>query len=171
GVLYSVGGSAALARVVEACGVPAAETQAGKGALPWDHPLQAGAIGVTGSTAANALAHDADAVIAIGTRLQDFTTGSHTLFPQARLVGINTNGFDARKWHATPVMGDAARTLDALLGRLAGWSADPDWTARATREARIWRETVSHIVDVRDRAPPALPYEGEVIGAVQRHPR
>ena len=171
GVLYSDGGAAALARFAEAHGVPMTETQAGKGAVAWDHPLQAGAIGVTGGTAANALARDADVVVAIGTRLQDFTTGSHTLFPQARLVAINVNPYDAGKWHAAPVTGDAAVTLGALSTRLSGWSADAAWTARAEREARSWREIVSGIVDVRDVAPPALPYDGEVIGAVQRHCR
>ena len=171
GVLYSDGGAAALARFAEAHGVPLTETQAGKGAVAWDHPLQAGAIGVTGGTAANALARDADVVVAIGTRLQDFTTGSHTLFPQARLVAINVNPYDAGKWHAAPVTGDAAVTLGALSTRLSGWSSDAAWTARAEREARSWREIVSGIVDVRDLAPPALPYDGEVIGAVQRHRR
>ena len=171
GVLYSERGAQALARLAETHGVPVTETQAGKGALPWDHPLQAGPIGVTGGTAANALAHEADLVLAVGTRLQDFTTGSHSLFPQARLVAINVNAFDAGKWRALPVTGDAAGTLDALASRLAGWTAEAAWTARATREARAWRDTVSEIVGVRDVAPPALPYDGEVIGAVQRHPR
>ena len=91
-------GAQALTEFAETHGVPVAETQAGKGALSWDHPLQAGPIGVTGGTAANALAQDADVVIAVGTRLQDFTTGSHTLFPRARLVAINVNAFDAAKW-------------------------------------------------------------------------
>ncbi len=171
GVLYSEGGPEALARFAEAYGIPVTETQAGKGALPWDHPLQAGSVGVTGGTAANALAHDADIVLALGTRLQDFTTGSHSLFAQARIIAINVNAFDAGKWHATPLIGDATRALDALALRLSGWAADNAWTTRATREARAWREVVSDIVDARDIAPPALPYDGEVIGAVQRHPR
>ena len=171
GVLYSEGGTAALARFADVHGVPVTETQAGKGAVPWNHPLQAGAIGVTGGTAANALAHDADLVLAIGTRLQDFTTGSHSLFPQARLVSINVNAFDANKWYATPVTGDAAVALDMLTTRLHGWTAEMAWTTRAKREAQGWRDLVSGIVDVRAVAPPALPYEGEVIGAVQRHPR
>ena len=171
GVIYSEGGPRALARFAEAHGLPIAETQAGKGAVPWDHPLQAGAIGVTGGTAANALARDSDLVLAVGTRLQDFTTGSHSLFPQARLVAVNVNPFDAVKWHATPVTGDAAATLDALSARLSGWAANAEWTAQAQREARAWRDVVSAIVDVRGVAPPALPYDGEVIGAVQRHRR
>src|SRR5262245_39148879 len=171
GVRDSDGGAAALTRFVQAHGVPVAETQAGKGALAWDHPLQAGAIGVTGSTAANALAHDADLVLAVGTRLQDFTTGSHSLFPQARLVGINVNAFDAAKWRALPVAGDAATTLDALSARLSDWAAEAAWTARAQREARAWRDIVTQIVGRRDIKAPALPYDGEVIGAVQRHAR
>ena len=171
GVLYSEGGPQALARFAQSHGMPVMETQAGKGAMPWDHPLQAGPVGVTGGTAANALAHDADLVLAVGTRLQDFTTGSHSLFTEAPLVAINVNAFDAGKWHATPVIGDAARVLDALSERLSGWAADSAWTTRGVREARDWRDVVSGIVDVRDIAPPALPYEGEVIGAVQRHPR
>jgi 3D-(3,5/4)-trihydroxycyclohexane-1,2-dione acylhydrolase (decyclizing) len=171
GVLYSEGGARALTRFVEQHGMPVTETQAGKGAIAWDHPLQAGAIGVTGSTAANALAHDADIVLAVGTRLQDFTTGSHSLFAQARLIAVNVNAFDAAKWHALPVSGDAAATLDALSARLSGWAANADWTARAQREARAWRDIVTQIVGRRDVKAPALPYDGEVIGAVQRHAR
>jgi 3D-(3,5/4)-trihydroxycyclohexane-1,2-dione acylhydrolase (decyclizing) len=171
GVLYSDGGPAELRRFTETHHLPVAETQAGKSALPWDHPLQAGAIGVTGATAANTLAHAADAIIAVGTRLQDFTTGSHSLFPQARLVAINVNAYDALKLHATPVVGDAAAVLAALSAQLASWSADKDWRDKAMREANAWRDTVSRIVDARDVTAPALPYDGEVMGAVQRsHP-
>ncbi len=168
GVLYSDGGPEALRSFAETHRVPVSETQAGKGALPWDHPQQAGPIGVTGGTAANALARDADVVIAVGTRLQDFTTGSHSLFPQARIVAVNVNVFDALKWRATGVHGDAAATLAALSERLAGWAAGAAWHEKAVREADAWRATVSGIVDVREVAPPALPYDGEVIGAVQR---
>ncbi len=97
GVLYGLAG-AALAAFAEKHGVPVAETQGGKGALAWDHPLQLGAIGVTGSPAANELARDADLVLAVGTRLQDFTTGSHSMFGGAKLVNLNVNVFDALKW-------------------------------------------------------------------------
>ena len=168
GVLYSSGGTGALRRFAETHRVPVTETQAGKSALPWDHPLQAGPVGVTGGPAANALAHDADVVIALGTRLSDFTTGSHSLFPQAKLVAINVNAFDALKWRATGVLGDVATTLDALAARLAGWTGSAAWQEKAAREAESWRAAVSAIVDVREVAPPALPYDGEVIGAVQR---
>ena len=172
GVLYSDDGAEALRRFAEAHRVPVTETQAGKSALPWDHPLQAGAIGVTGSTAANELARNADLVLAVGTRLSDFTTGSHSLFAQARLVAINVNAFDALKWRAATVHGDAATTLDGLSTRLGGWSATAAWQEKAAREADAWRATVSAIVGVREVAPPKLPYDGEVIGAVQRsHPQ
>ena len=168
GVLYSDGGPGALRRFVDAHRVPVAETQAGKSALPWDHLLQAGPIGVTGGTAANALAESADVVIAVGTRLQDFTTGSHSLFPQAKIVAINVNAFDALKWRASPILGDAASVLDALSSRLGRWTSGAAWQDKATHEAQAWRETVTKIVDARSVPARALPYEGEVIGAVQR---
>ncbi|HTT12953.1 MAG TPA: 3D-(3,5/4)-trihydroxycyclohexane-1,2-dione acylhydrolase (decyclizing) [Burkholderiaceae bacterium] len=164
GVLYS-GASNRLRAFVEAHGVPVGETQAGKSALPWDHPLQLGSIGVTGSPAANQLARTADVVIAVGTRLQDFTTGSHALFPQAQLVALNVNAFDALKGRATTVIADAERGLAALSGALAGWQAATAWQAEARDAAQRWRNRVLEITGRRDVA---LPYEGEVIGAVQR---
>src|SRR5207253_3071232 len=108
GVLYGLA-TEALRAFVETHAVPVAETQAGKGALPWDHPLQQGAIGVTGSPAANALAREADVVLAVGTRLSDFTTGSHSLFAQAKLVNLNVNAFDALKWRSVELIADAKR--------------------------------------------------------------
>jgi 3D-(3,5/4)-trihydroxycyclohexane-1,2-dione acylhydrolase (decyclizing) len=164
GVLYSRAGEA-LRRFAETHGVPVTETQGGKGALPWDHALQIGAVGVTGSTAASALAREADAVLAVGTRLQDFTTGSHSMLTQARLVSLNVNAFDALKWRGTQVVADAKLGLDALSRALEGWRAAPDWTSRAREDAEQWRVTVGHITGRRDAE---LPYEGEVIGAVQR---
>ena len=164
GVLYAQG-SDALRKFAETHGIPVGETQAGKGALPWDHPLQAGAVGVTGAPAANALARDADVILAVGTRLSDFTTGSHTLFPQARVIGVNVNAFDAQKTRAVEVVADARLGLGALTAAVAGWRAEPAWTARAERDAAAWRDRVAAITAVRDVA---LPYDGEVIGAVQR---
>ena len=164
GTLYGLA-TDALKRFAEAHGVPVAETQGGKGSLAWDHPLQAGAIGVTGSPAANALAREADCVLAVGTRLQDFTTGSHSLFPQARLVSLNVNGFDALKWHGTVLRADARRGLDALSAALAGWHSDVAWRARATDAAARWRTDLARVTGARDVA---LPCDGEVIGAVQR---
>ncbi|MGG1944025.1 3D-(3,5/4)-trihydroxycyclohexane-1,2-dione acylhydrolase (decyclizing) [Trinickia sp. NRRL B-1857] len=167
GVLYSRGGTEALRAFAERHGIAVGETQAGKGALAWDHPLNAGAVGVTGASAINALAHVADCVIAVGTRLQDFTTGSNTLFTQAHVVGINANAFDALKHRATTVLSDARAALDALSERLGGWQANPAWTERARALSSAWRETVTS----RTHASPtagALPYDADVIGAVQR---
>ncbi|GAB3246461.1 3D-(3,5/4)-trihydroxycyclohexane-1,2-dione acylhydrolase (decyclizing) [Chitinimonas naiadis] len=166
GTLYSEGACDALRQFAEQHGIPVAETQAGKSALPWNHPLQAGPIGVTGATAANALARDCDVVIAVGSRLQDFTTGSNSLFPQARLISLNVSPFDALKARALPVQGDAARSLGALHAGLVGWQADAGWTARAQAEAEDWRGIVSRITGQRE--VDGLPYDGEIIGAVQR---
>jgi 3D-(3,5/4)-trihydroxycyclohexane-1,2-dione acylhydrolase (decyclizing) len=122
-------------------------------------------VGVTGSPAANELAREADLVLAVGTRLSDFTTGSHTLFPQARLVGLNVNALDAAKWHGLPLLADARVTLEALGGRLSGWKAEEAWTARARSAASAWREAVGALTA---RRAVALPYDADVIGAVQR---
>jgi 3D-(3,5/4)-trihydroxycyclohexane-1,2-dione acylhydrolase (decyclizing) len=164
GTLYGLA-TDALSRFAERHGVPVAETQGGKGSLAWDHPLQAGAIGVTGSPAANALARDADLVLAVGTRLQDFTTASHSLFPHARLVSLNVNGFDALKWRGVPLRADARRGLDALSDALVGWRADDAWRDRATDEAKRWRGDLLRLTTGREGT---LPCDGEVIGAVQR---
>ena len=164
GALYGLAWEA-LRAFADAHGVPVAETQAGKGALPWDHPLQLGAIGVTGSPAANALAADADVVLAVGTRLTDFTTGSHSLFAQAKLVNLNVNTFDARKWRGVELVADAKRGLEALSAALPAWRAEPAWQERARRAAADWRADVARLTGAREVA---LPYDGDVIGAVQR---
>ena len=164
GVLYGLA-SEALRAFADTHGVPVAETQAGKGALPWDHPLQLGAIGVTGSTAANALAREADVVLAIGTRLQDFTTGSHSLATQARLVSLNVNVFDALKWRGVELLADARLGLEALSHAMPGWKSASAWQSKATKAAKDWRALVDHVTGRREVE---LPYEGEVIGAVQR---
>ncbi len=168
GVLYSEGGAEALRKFATAHAIPVAETQGGKSALPWDYVLQVGAIGVTGSSAANALAREADVVIAVGTRLQDFTTGSHALFGHAKLVAINVNGFDALKTRPeVTLLADAREGLDALNRALSGWAADDRWFVEAKMEAQTWRDEVAKIAG---RVPPhgELPYDGEVLGAVQR---
>jgi 3D-(3,5/4)-trihydroxycyclohexane-1,2-dione acylhydrolase (decyclizing) len=164
GVLYGLAADA-LRTFAEKHGVPVAETQAGKGSLPWDHPLQQGAIGVTGSPAANALAAQADVVLAVGTRLQDFTTGSHSLFGQANLVGLNVNVFDALKWRGIGLVADAKLGLEALSRALGAWRSDATWHSKAKALAADWRATVDRITSRRNVK---LPYEGEVIGAVQR---
>ena len=121
GVLYSQA-ERALADLAKATGLPVAETQAGKGALAWDHPNLLGSIGVTGSSAANAAAAEADVIVGLGTRLQDFTTGSRSLFA-GRLFQVNVTPFDAYKHGAEPVVGDARAVLEALAGALQGWRA------------------------------------------------
>ncbi|HTO27090.1 MAG TPA: thiamine pyrophosphate-binding protein, partial [Devosia sp.] len=132
GVLYSQA-SKALRNFAERYGVPVMETQAGKSSLPHDHPLNMGSVGVTGSSASNALAEEADVVLAIGSRLQDFTTGSWALFKNdnLRIIGLNTQPFDAHKHRALPLVADAKVGLDALNQALTGWQADEDWTAKA----------------------------------------
>jgi 3D-(3,5/4)-trihydroxycyclohexane-1,2-dione acylhydrolase (decyclizing) len=172
GVLYA-DATAALRAFCERHGIPVCETQAGKGALPWDHPLQLGAVGVTGSPAANALASEADVVIAIGTRLQDFTTGSHSLFSGARIVSVNVNGFDAGKTRGVELVADAGLALDSLSQALSGpdgltWQSAPSWQDTARTRAHGWRATVSEITGQRDLPSGKRPYDGEVIGAVQR---
>lgn len=167
GVLYSKAGDA-LRAFAEKHGVPVAETQAGKSALEWGHPLQLGAIGVTGSPAANLLACEADLVLAVGTRLQDFTTGSNALFAQAKLVNLNVNAFDASKQDGLSVVGDARLGLQSLSFAMQNWHADAAWNSKAQQQAAQWRGTVSEITGRRELAPQVLPYDGDVIGAVQR---
>jgi 3D-(3,5/4)-trihydroxycyclohexane-1,2-dione acylhydrolase (decyclizing) len=165
GVKYA-GAEGALAAFAEAHGLPVAETQAGKGSLAWDHPCNVGGIGVTGAASANALAAVADLVLAIGTRLQDFTTGSRALFPQARLIGLNVAAFDAAKHGAQPLVADAGRGLAALGAALGGWRAPQGWTRRARSLAARWQARVERLT-----APPrrgALPTDAQVLGAVNR---
>src|SRR5215831_6014606 len=138
-------------------GVPVAETKAGKGALVWDHPCAIGAIGVTGGSAANKLAAEADLILAIGTRLSDFTTASRSLFrnPSARLIQLNAAGFDAVKHGALPLVADARAGLDALDGALAGWTAPGEWTGRARSLAAEWNETVARATARSNAAVPS----------------
>ncbi len=167
GVLYG-GASEALREFADRHGVPVCETQAGKSSVPWDHPLQLGSVGVTGSPASNALASEADLILAVGTRLQDFTTGSNSLFTKARLVSLNVNAFDATKARGIPLRADARLGLEALSKALPRWQAEAAWTERAKSEGAAWRSTLDAITRRRDFGPGELPYDGEVIGAVQR---
>ncbi len=166
GVLYSEA-ETTLKRFAERHGIPVAETQAGKSALPHDHPLTVGAIGVTGTGAANAVAGEADVIIAVGTRLQDFTTGSWTLFqnPQRRLVSLNVQPFDALKHASVPLVADARAGLEELATALEGWHAPAQWTERAQGEMAAWTATARRYTSPSNAA---LPSDAEVIGAVQR---
>jgi 3D-(3,5/4)-trihydroxycyclohexane-1,2-dione acylhydrolase (decyclizing) len=166
GVKYA-GAEAALARFAAAHGVPVAETQAGKGSLAWEHPANAGAIGVTGAASANALAARADVVLAIGTRLADFTSGSRALFAQARLIGLNVTGFDAQKHGALPLVADAARGIAALQAALGAWTVPAGWAARAAAETARWQKAVTRITAAPPRGK-ALPNDAQVLGAVNR---
>jgi len=163
GVLYS-GAEARLGEMAHRAGLPVAETQAGKGALPWNHPCALGSIGVTGSSAANAAAAQADLVVGIGTRLADFATGSRTLFPQARQFQVNVQAHDAHKHGAEAVVGDADAVLEALANALG------DWRCGAIEGHRAAVAEWNAAVDAATAGEPAraLPSDAQVIGAVQR---
>ena len=152
-------------------GMPVAETQAGKSALAWDHPLNLGAIGVTGTGAANACAAEADVVLAVGTRLQDFTTGSRALFqdPGSRLIQLNVAAFDAHKHHALPLLADAGAGLEALSDALGGARASEPWSALARRRIADWSQVAEAALAPPDASPAtSLPSDAQVIGAVNR---
>jgi 3D-(3,5/4)-trihydroxycyclohexane-1,2-dione acylhydrolase (decyclizing) len=164
GVIYS-GATGELREFAEAAGVPVAETQAGKGALPYDHPLALGAVGSTGTTAANRMAARADVVIGIGTRYSDFTTASRTAFaaPQVRFVNINVAAADAVKLAGAALVADAREALRALAGALAGWSAGAGYREEARRLAAEWDGAVGRAYALGHRPRPA---QSEVIGVV-----
>ncbi|MFT4257871.1 MAG: 3D-(3,5/4)-trihydroxycyclohexane-1,2-dione acylhydrolase (decyclizing) [Pseudoxanthomonas sp.] len=164
GVLYSQA-ETALAALAEATGLPVAETQAGKGALPWTHERALGSIGVTGSSAANAAAQEADLVVGIGTRLQDFTTGSRSLFEGKRLFQVNVQAFDAHKQGAEPVVGDALAVIEALRARLQDWRVAADTVARDRILVEQWSAQVD--AATAGAADKTLPSDAQVIGAVQ----
>jgi 3D-(3,5/4)-trihydroxycyclohexane-1,2-dione acylhydrolase (decyclizing) len=164
GVIYAEA-TEALRRFVEATGIPAGETMAGKGSLRYDHPLSLGAIGATGTFAANRLAKDADLVIGIGTRYSDFTTASKTAFqhPAVRFVNLNVTEFDAAKHHALGLVGDARAGLEELSELLEGYHVAPEYRAQAERLHAEWDAEVARIYAVRNTP---LPSQGELIGAV-----
>jgi 3D-(3,5/4)-trihydroxycyclohexane-1,2-dione acylhydrolase (decyclizing) len=167
GVLYSEAGTV-LADFAARHGIPLAETQAGKSAVPASHPLNLGGIGVTGTAAANALAAEADVVLAVGTRLADFTTGSGTLFraPGRCLIGLNVQPFDAAKHGALPLVADAREGLERLGAALGDWHAASAWTERARSERAAWLRTAASFTAATGGGP--LPTDAQVIGAVQR---
>jgi 3D-(3,5/4)-trihydroxycyclohexane-1,2-dione acylhydrolase (decyclizing) len=164
GVLYSKA-SDALLRFAEATGIAVVETQAGKGAIAWDHPLALGGIGVTGTLAANRMARQADLVIAIGTRLTDFTTMSNSLFerPDVQFVGINVCELDAFKRGAIPVVADARAAIAEIGLALAGHRIGAEYQESVNRLRREWNAEVDRIYAQRSAAPFA---QAEIIGAL-----
>jgi 3D-(3,5/4)-trihydroxycyclohexane-1,2-dione acylhydrolase (decyclizing) len=166
GVLYS-GASDALARFAQAHDVPVMETQAGKSSLPHSHPLNMGSVGVTGTSAANALAEKADVIVAVGTRLADFTTGSWALFknPSAKFVALNVASIDAGKHGALPLVADARAGLEALGEGLGQWRAPESWRHEADERKFKWLGE-AEAVTAATNAP--LPSDAQVIGATQR---
>jgi 3D-(3,5/4)-trihydroxycyclohexane-1,2-dione acylhydrolase (decyclizing) len=164
GVIYSEA-TEALRELVDATGIPVSETQAGRGSLRSDHPLALGAVGATGTAAANRLAREADLVIGIGTRWSDFTTASKSAFgdPDVRFVNVNVSEFDAAKHSGLPLTCDARVGLEGLSEQLAGHRAPADWETRARDEAAAWAEEVERLVNA-GHGP--LPSQAEVIGAI-----
>ena len=164
GVLYAEA-SGTLQHFVDQAGIPVSETMAGKGSLRYDHPLNLGAIGATGTFASNRVAKDADLVIGIGTRYSDFTTSSKTAFryPDVRFININVASFDASKHLALPLVGDAKAALEELLLLLDGYRVDESYRAHSEQLHSAWDAEVERIYAIRNEP---LPSQGELIGAV-----
>jgi len=164
GVIYSEA-CEALASLVELTGIPVGETMAGKGALAWNHPQNLEALGVTGTSGANVLASEADLVIAVGTRLSDFTTASKTAFqnPGVRFININVAEFDAYKHAALPLVADARVTLDELRGALEGYRVADEYVSRIASFKEQWAAEVERLFN-REQGPPIS--QSEVIGIV-----
>jgi 3D-(3,5/4)-trihydroxycyclohexane-1,2-dione acylhydrolase (decyclizing) len=165
GVLYSEA-SSTLAGFAERHGIPVAETQAGKSSLPFLHPLNMGAVGVTGTSASKHLAEAADVILAVGTRLQDFTTGSWALFknPGKTIIGLNTQVFDAAKHQALPLIADARTGLEELSANLGSYKAPSSWTDAAKAAFKKWMRDADEVTAPTN----ATPSDAQVIGAVQR---
>ena len=164
GVIYSEA-TETLRQFVERTGIPECETMAGKGSLRYDNPFCMGAVGVTGTFAANRLARDADIIIGIGTRYSDFTTASKTAFqnPDVRFININVAEFDANKHYALPLVGDARATLTELSVALGDYHVDGDYETIAGALHEEWETEVQRIYDIRNQP---LVSQGELIGAV-----
>jgi 3D-(3,5/4)-trihydroxycyclohexane-1,2-dione acylhydrolase (decyclizing) len=165
GTIYSEA-TDALLRFVEGTGIPVGETQAGKGSMPYDHPLALGAVGATGTFAANRAARDADVVIGIGTRWADFTTASKTAFqnPDVRFVNINVADFDAHKHAGVALVGDARATLEALGEALSGYEVEAGYREESERANAEWDREVERLYTLGHEGP--LVAQSEVIGAV-----
>jgi 3D-(3,5/4)-trihydroxycyclohexane-1,2-dione acylhydrolase (decyclizing) len=164
GVHYS-GAIAALTAFAERHAIPVVETLAGKAALVHDHPNYSGPLGVIGVTAANAMAEDADVVLAVGTRLQDFTTGSWALFknPAVRFVSINTTRWDAVKQHATPVIGDALVAIEQLDAAVADYTAPAEWLSLGQSRIAEWH---GYLDSIKQRNTSSTPAYAQVIQTI-----
>jgi 3D-(3,5/4)-trihydroxycyclohexane-1,2-dione acylhydrolase (decyclizing) len=164
GVIYSEA-SGALRRFAEATGIPVADTQAGKGALAWDHPGAVGGVGATGTPAANALAREADVVLGVGTRYSDFTTASRTVFadPGVRFVNLNVAGFDAGKHAGVPLVADARAGLEALTRELAGYRVSDAYGERVRELTTRWRQVADRAYHLGHQP---LPAQTEILGAL-----
>jgi len=170
GTLYS-DASNELRAFAERYGIPVVETQAGKGALAWDHPFCVGPVGANGGLAANRLAAAADVVLCVGTRLGDFATGSMTAFanPAVRFVGLNVAPMDAYKLGAVPLIADARRGLEALQARLEGWGGtSPAYRAEVADQKAGWDAIVDDLRAVSNRvqANASRPAQAQVMGVV-----
>ena len=165
GVRYSQA-EAAVIELAETHRLPVAETIAGRASMTHEHPNNVGPIGVIGAASANALAGDADVVVAIGTRLQDFTTGSWTVFsPEAKIIAINAGRFDATKHRALSVVADAREAVTELSAALGDWKAEPNWMRRAAKEYAGWNATVDKATKPTNTNVPSY---AQVVGAVNR---
>ncbi len=166
GVLYS-GATEVLSRFAAQTGIPVGETQAGKSSLPFDHPQNLGAIGVTGTPGANIAAREADLVIAVGTRLSDFTTASKTAFqnPGVRFVNINVAEIDAFKHAALPLVGDARAVLESLSAAVPSYKVNESYASCIVHWNALWERETERIFGLRHRPPIS---QGEVIGVVNR---
>lgn len=164
GVIYSEA-TEILKKIAEQTGIPVAETFAGKGSLPYNHPSNLGAAGATGTPGANKFTSEADLIIGIGTRYSDFTTASKTAFqnPDVKFVNINVAEFDSYKHCALPVTADAKACLEELSGLLGDWRVSDDYTQRVASANKAWDEKVSEIFRVSESIPVS---QAEVIGAV-----
>ena len=160
-----------LQKFAEKYQIPVAETSAGKGAVAWDHPCYVGAIGVTGSNAANNMAKQADTVLAIGTRLNDFTSGSRALFANKTLLQLNVARFDAIKHNALSLWGDAKLGIQKLDKQLSTWKAPQAWLDLAQKEIAKWNNYYDQITSISNssNSENILPTDAQVLGEVKRH--
>jgi 3D-(3,5/4)-trihydroxycyclohexane-1,2-dione acylhydrolase (decyclizing) len=165
GTIYSEA-TDVLIRFVEQTGIPVGETQAGKGSMPYDHPLALGAVGATGTFAANRVAAEADVVIGVGTRWTDFTTASKTAFrsPDVRFVNVNVADLDAVKHAGVSLVGDARATMEALSEALSGYEVEAGYREASLEANREWDREVGKLYAADHDGP--LPAQSAIIGAV-----